>query len=320
MCRNTRMVKQILNRIRPLLKPLLIFMLVFTLVFSQASGAMAAIRGGGRIGGGSFRAPSRTYAPTRPYSGPRGGAYPGGGFGFPFLVPIFGVGGGFGGLFTLLLFASVASFLIRSFRSATATDEFGGYSAPSVSVAKVQVGLLADARQLQADLNRLAQTADTGSSAGLAKVLQETSLALTRHPEYWVYGGSDMSKTPLQMAEAQFNRLALTERSKFSGETLSNVNNQIQQAQSSGALPDGETALDQAPGEYIVVTLVVATEGTLDLPKVDSSEDLRRALNVMGSVASDRLLALEVLWAPQVEGETLSADEVVAEYPDLRLV
>lgn len=304
---------------RSWLKPLLIFTLVFALVFGQAGDAMAAARGGGRIGGGSFRAPvpTRTYTPSRPYTSPGGGVYPGGGFGFPFLIPLFGFGGGFGGLFSLFIFFALANFLVRALRSGGGTDEMG-YSTPSVTINKLQVGLLADARSLQADLNRLAQTADTGSSTGLTKVLQETTLSLSRHPEYWVYGGSSSNKSRLEMAEVEFNRLALTERSKFSGETLSNVNNQIQQA--TAQLPSEESALTQAPGEYIVVTLVVASQGSLQLPKIDSSQDLQQALNTLGSVSSDRLLALEVLWTPQAEGETLSAEEVVAEYPDLRLV
>jgi len=317
------MPKKLFNWIRPLLKPLVIFTLVFALVFSQADGAMAASRmGGGRIGGGSFRAPSRTYTtPSRPYVAPGGGGYyPGGGYGFPFVVPIFAVGGGLGSLFTLLLFISIAGFLIRSFRGATQTDELG-YSAPSISLTRLQVGLLADARELQADLNRLAELADTGSSAGLAQVLQETVLSLSRHPEYWVYAGAENAQTRLELAEAQFNRLALSERSKFSAETLSNVNNQLRQAATPQVLPSGDgQALMQEPGEYIVVTLLVAAQGKLTLPEIRSSEDLRRALNQVGSVSSDRLLALEVLWTPQVEGETLSADEVIAEYPDLRLV
>ncbi|MEO1147648.1 MAG: DUF1517 domain-containing protein [Cyanobacteria bacterium J06638_22] len=308
--------------IRSWLKPLLIFTLVFSLVFGQAGDAMAAMRGGGRIGGGSFRAPSptRTYTPSRPYTSPGGGVYPGGGFGFPFLIPLFGFGGGFGGLFTLLIFFSLANFLVRSLRGGGDSGEAMSYSAPSITISKLQVGLLADARSLQADLNRLAQTADTGSSAGLAKVLQETTLAISRHPEYWVYGGSNSSKSRLEMAEAEFNRLALTERSKFSGETLSNVNNQIQQASIDVSVADDQSALTQDPGEYIVATLVVASQGSLQLPKIDSSEDLRTALTTLGAVSSNSLLALEVLWAPQVEGETLSAEEVVAEYPELRLV
>jgi uncharacterized membrane protein len=50
-----------------------------TLALGHADGALAA-RSGGRIGGGSFRAPSRTYAPpSRTYAPPGGGYYPGGG-------------------------------------------------------------------------------------------------------------------------------------------------------------------------------------------------------------------------------------------------
>ncbi|MEM8807222.1 MAG: DUF1517 domain-containing protein, partial [Cyanobacteria bacterium P01_G01_bin.38] len=35
---------------------------------------------------------------------------------------------------------------------------------------------------------------------------------------------------------------------------------------------------------------------------------------------SDRLMAIEVLWTPQVSGETLTDDELIAEYPNLKLV
>jgi uncharacterized membrane protein len=43
-------------------------------------------------------------------------------------------------------------------------------------------------------------------------------------------------------------------------------------------------------------------------------------LSKLGAVSSDRLLAVEILWTPQAAGETLTADEVVAEYPDLVLI
>lgn len=315
------MQKKLFQWVKPLFKPLLIFMLVATLVLGNAGGALAATRGGGRIGGGGFRAPSRTYtAPSRPYSSPGGGYYPGGGYGFPFVVPspIFFVGGGFGGLFTILIFISIAGFLVRSFRGNNAGSDEYGYSSPNVSINRLQVGLLSSARELQTDLNRIAQTADTGSSEGLTRVLQETSLALLRHPEYWVYGGSDSSQARLEAAEAQFNRLSLTERSKFGEETLSNVNRQIKQAAARAELP-GAGEMSQ-PGEYIVVTLLTATQGDLKMPAINSSEDLRKALSQLGSVSSDRLLALEVLWTPQAEGDTLSSEEVVSEYPNLRLV
>ncbi|MCU0525129.1 MAG: DUF1517 domain-containing protein [Elainella sp. Prado103] len=323
------MLQKLSNIIKPFIKPLVATTLAIVLVFSQAQGAWAAASGG-RIGGGSFRMPSRPMAPpSRTYTSPGGygggyggGYYPGGGFGFPFLVPIFGVGGGFGGLFTILLFMTIAGFLVRSFRSATQSDEVSSYSSPTISVTKLQVGLLAEARNLQADLNRIAEKADTGSSAGLAQVLQESTLALLRHPEYWVYAGGQTQLTSLTSAEAQFNRLALAERSKFSAETLSNYDNLLKQASDRAALASaGDLAtLDKDPGEYIVVTMLVATQGKQQLPPINSSQDLRQAISQLGSVSSDQLLALEVLWTPQAEGDTLSADDVIAQYPELKLV
>ena len=331
-----RFFSQVWRVWRPLLRPLLVFSLIATLIFGNAGSALALGRGGGRIGGGGFSVPSRTYT-GRPAPSYGGGYYPGGGIGVPLVWgPIF-FGGGAGGLFTILMFLSLASFIVRSFRATQSEDFSGsdrnlgyGAAAPVVSVAKVQVGLLSSARSLQADLERLAKTADTGSKEGLTEALQETTLALLRHPEYWVYGGSQSAQYRLEAAEAQFNRLALAERSKFSEETLSNVNRQLRQVESTPAalaITDaGEQMTTQQPveiqpqGEYIVVTLLAATLGKLDLPVVNSTEDLRRALSQMGSVSSDRLLALEILWTPQVEGQTLSSDEMVAEYADLRLV
>ncbi len=78
--------------------------------------------------------------------------------------------------------------------------------------------------------------------------------------------------------------------------------------------------LPENPGEYIVVTLLVAAQGKLDLPLVNSDQDLRQAISQLGSVSSDRLLAMEVLWTPQAEGDTLSAEDMLVEYPDLKLI
>jgi len=307
--------------LKPLLRGAAALGLALTLILGNAHDALAAR--GGRIGGGGFgrSAPTRIYrAPQSRYPAP---APYGGGFGFPFLIPFLGVGGGFGGLFTILIFIAIANFLVNSFRRVNAEgDEYGGdYANSTVSLTRLQVGLLAEARSLQADLNRIAQTADTGSPEGLTQVLQETSLALLRHPEYWTYASGDSQQSHLQAAEAQFNRLALTERSKFEEETLSNVNRQLRQAEQK-ALPETESSqlLTQAPGEYIVVTLLVAVQGNLQLPVIHSADDLRQALNQLGAVSSDRLLALEVLWTPQAEGDTLTSEDIITAYPNLKLI
>ncbi len=325
------MRNKLFSAVKPLLKSLFVFGLIFSLVLGNASNALAA-RSGGRIGGGSFRAPSRTYsppsggyrAPAGGYGGGYGYGYPGGGIGFPFLFPFFGIGGGFGGLFGILIFFAIANFLVQSFRRVgeVGDNDVPGYSNPKISVARVQVGLLAGARGLQKELDELGRAADTASAAGRAQVLQESTLALLRHPEYWVYGAAQSQQTALEAAEAKFNQLALAERSKFTEETLSNVNNQLREGSSKPSLPGngGQLVATEAPGEYIIVTIVVGTEGKLELPTINSSDDLRQALRQIGGISSDRLLAVEILWTPQAEGDTLTSDDLMASYPDLKLV
>lgn len=305
-----------LNRI---FKSFLAIALVFTLIFSTADSALAA-RSGGRIGGGSFSRPSRTYtSPGGGYRSPTGGY--GGGIGFPFLIPFFGFGGGFGGLFSIFIVIAIANFLIKTLRGVGSSEEGQtlSYSDPKISVAQVQVGLYAQARDLQKELNSLAVKADTGTASGRAMVLQEATLALLRHPEYWHYGSVEAQQMALSGAEGKFNQLALAERSKFSSETLSNVNSNLRQnsLNSSGEIVVSET---QDPGEYIIVTLVVGVEGKLELPKINSSGDMEKALRQIGGVGSDRLLAMEILWTPQAEDDSLSSDDIMENYPNLKLV
>lgn len=317
------MRKKIQQIFKPLLKISVILGLVLAFTLSHADGALAA-RSGGRIGGGSFRMPSsRTYTPRTYTRG--GGYYPGGGFGFPFLIPFWGFGGGFGGVFTILIFLAIANFLVQSFRRVTseAGEEVTYNNNPTVSVTRLQVGLLAQARSLQTELNHIAETADTNTASGKAEILQESTLALLRHPEYWVYAGSNTQQAKLNSAESQFNRFSLAERSKFSEETLSNVNNQLKSvlAQELPGQADNPTSLiTQGAGEYLIITLLAATLGKWEIPQINNVEDLRQALRQIGSLPGEQLLAIEVLWTPQAEGDTLTSDDLLAEYPDLRLV
>jgi uncharacterized membrane protein len=330
-----KLLSKLRSVVRPLLTPLLAAGLVLSLVLGHPSQSLAAGTGG-RIGGGGFRMspsptriapPSRSYQPV-PVPVPGGGygygyGYGGGGIGFPFILPI-GFWG-FGSLFSILVFFAIASFLMRSLRNAGA--EGNGYSATgmpmTVSVAKVQVGLLSSARYLQKELNDIARSADTSSATGRAELLQESSLALLRHPEYWVYGATETQQAALTSAEAKFNQWSLAERSKYRVETLSNVNNQLRQA-SQNALPGSGGAIvpteDDDTGEYILATIIVGVDGRLELPKIDDSQDLQAAVRQLGSIGSDRLLAVEVLWSPQAEGDALTKEDIIAQYPNLKLV
>jgi uncharacterized membrane protein len=317
------MFKHFLPKIQFLLKPVLLTGLIGILLLSNVHESLAA-RSGGRMGGGSFRAPSRGLStPSRSGGGMSGGM--GGGMGFPFIIPFLGFGGGFGSLFSILIVFAIANFVMSAVRNA---GSGGGQRElesdnPPVSVGKIQVGLLATARELQRELNQLGLSADTGTPQGRAMLLQEVTLSLLRHPEYWVYGSTESQVAPLSMAEAKFNQLALGERSKFTSETLSNVNNQLRQAASSNLIAGKGGELANSPdssGDYILVTLVVASIGRAELSAVNDSSEMRQVLQQVGAIDSDRLLAIEVLWTPQAEEDTLTTDDILAAYPNLKLM
>lgn len=318
------MLEKLLALIKPLVKSLVAVGLVLTLVMSQTGDALAA-RSGGRIGGGSFRAPSRGYSsPSGGSYGNRGGGYyPGGGFSPFFFLPFIGGGGG-GGLFSLLILISVGGFLLNTFRRVAGGDNFEGGDVynPQVSIAQIQVGLLADARSVQSKLDQLAETVNADTATGRMHLLQETSLELLRHPEYWTYAKTSTQQAKLDRAEAVFNQLSLNERGKFTTETLSKVNNQLRQADSNAVLNStGELAtVEQERAEYIIVTLLVAATRSLELPKINGEADLRQALQTLGSLDASAIVAIEAIWTPQANGDALTTDDILAYYPDLKLV
>lgn len=304
--------------------------LALSLLLAQPSPSWAA--SGGRIGGGSFRS-----APSMPrsyggggyrgggYGGGYNGGYRGGGIGFPFLIPIFGFGGG--GLFGFLVLMAVVGLLLNAVRGGVGG---GGGEGPSlgsgrggdlvgagrpdgpVTISQLQVGLLASARQLQTDLRRLAGSADTSHAAGLQALLQETTLALLRHPDLWVYANGEVGQVPFTSAEATFNRLSMTERSKLKREVTTNVGGQ---RYSDAAVVAGDS---DASSDFIAVTLLVATRSRINLKGAGSADQLSESLQQLGAVGSADLLAIEVIWQPEGAGEVLSTEELLTAYPQLQ--
>ncbi|MFN7631963.1 MAG: DUF1517 domain-containing protein [Cyanobacteriota bacterium] len=295
---------------------------------------------GGRIGGGSFRSsPSPrnygsgggryrggsggtggTYIPV-PYGGGYygGGYYGGGGFGLPFVVPIFGFGGGLLGFLVLM---AVLGLMVNAIRPSAPTsyggglpgdDTYGSLEGP-VSIAQVQVGLLPSAKQLQADLRRMAATADTSSTSGLQRVLQESTLSLLRNPELWVYANVESAQVSFNAAESTFNRLSMQERSKLRKELTSNVAGR----RSEDSLSGTTSGPSDATSDFIAVTLLVATRRRLALKDAHTADTLREALQQFGAIGDEELLALEVIWQPEGAGEVLTTEELLTAYPQLQ--
>lgn len=272
------------------------------------SGSYSAPSLGGGLGTGMYSAP---YA--SPYSYGYGGFTSFGFSPFSFFAPSIGFGLGGGSIFSFLLFGMLAVFLVQTVGSAISSRTDGGIlgGGDVVSVMRVQVGLLGNARTLQRDLERIADRADTSTTVGLHYVLTETVLSLLRHPEYCVYGRATSEKAKsFEKAEASFNQLSLEERRKFEQETYVNVDNMKKRG---GFTSQG----DRFNNEYIVVTVIVAADGDLKVPTLRNAEDLQQALTTLGSVPVDQLQAVEILWTPQDANDTLSEQELLRDYPAL---
>ncbi|KAL0053992.1 hypothetical protein WJX82_002046 [Trebouxia sp. C0006] len=320
-----------------LLKSTAMVALALALTFGGVSSAEAA-RSGGRMGGSSFsaaRSGGGSYSSgssSRSYGGSIGGGFSsrsyGGSTGYgSFLGPGlaggygYGYGGGFGGPvvqrsdggsgFITILVVVAALFIASQVASNVFGNGDDGDSGSGRStVCKLQVGLLGSARSLQRDLERIAGRADTNTPDGLHYVLQETVLSLLRNPDYCVYGdGGTKNPRGLDGAEEAFNEVVLQERGKFKEETLVNVGGRSKRS-SLKSRGDGMS-------ELIVVTLIVAAEGGVKVPKVTSREDLTKALNKLGALRSDQILAVEVMWTPQAEDDYYTRDELFLDYPTL---
>lgn len=303
---------------------------VVALLAAPLNAAWAA-SGGGRIGGSQFRSPPMRSAPapSRSYGGGMYSTPPpslgyGYGYGYgapsiyvnPFIAPV-GVGIGFGGLGTFLTIAFVASLIGSALRS-RANAAVESAADPTTAVAVFKVGLLSSARGLQMDLDTLARSADTSTTSGLSAVLEDTVTALLRHPDYWTHASVSVRSAPLSKAEAEFNRSALEERLKLDEETLINTSGRKRELSRASAR---DSDVSKAPGEYIVVTAVVAADGTVvpRLPKqISSVADVDRALRAFASLPANDLQAIEIIWAPQSMRDTLSEREMLNDHPELR--
>ncbi|CAL9063074.1 unnamed protein product [Musa banksii] len=312
-----RAVLETLDRLK---KPAAAIILIGFLLTADSHGALAA--SGGRMGGKAFSSsPSRSHSSSSwsysappssrfSYSAPYYAPSPfGGGF---YAGPAFGVGFGAGSGFFLLMMGFAAVILLSGFLSDRADDGSVLTATQKTSVIKLQVGLLGIARSFQKDLDQIAEAADTSTPEGLNYILTETTLALLRRPDCCISAYSSVDvKRSIEDGEKRFNQLSIEERGKFDEETLVNVNNIRRQK-------TGNQTFRSFSNEYIVVTILVAAEGVYKLPVINGSGDLKEALQKLGSIPSSKTLAVEVLWTPQNENDTLSERELLEDYPLLR--
>jgi uncharacterized membrane protein len=243
-----------------------------------------------------------------------------------------GYGGGFGSLIVLGMLGFAAFSLVRLARrsresggsvwggggwsSAGGADEYDAeVAAGRAYVYRMQVALGRSARGIQDRLARFASEGDTSTEAGLASMLQQTTLELMREKDS-IRAASVESGGPMSLtnAETKMNGLALAERARFQVERVRGADGNVRRSEV--AVEEGKEAL-----EYVVVMVVVATRIPLGKWKgISDRSDLELCLEQLAGVSSSGLLGLEVVWTPADPNDSLTEIDLMTTYPDLRSV
>ena len=215
-------------------------------------------------------------------------------------------------LILLLIGGTITYFIIRSLFFGSKPNVAKELDNETVTVTKLQVALLSQAREVQSRLTELSLEVDTDTSEGLLTLLQESVIALIRTPENWTHVCSSSQSVKRDQAEGVFQKLSLAERSKFSHESLVNVGGRVSQRQAPIASPDKD------PSAYIVVTLLIGTEHDKPLfSEIRNTQELRTALEAIAAIPDTHLLVFELLWSPQADSDSLTYDELLTEYTDM---
>jgi uncharacterized membrane protein len=299
--------------------------------------------------GGSFG--GRGFGGYRGYSGSYGRGYSGGYRGFGYGYRSYGYRPGFGwgywgpgvvyrpygfgyGVYrvgamgALVLVAAVAGLLYaaiivsrrrRAMGRPLGYDPYGGVvyeygpAEEPVQVIKAQLALLATARNVSKELERIATSGDSSTPQGLGHMLRETAILLARAQPYWKAGflGQETFEVS-EEAERRFEEAVVGERVKLDGESLTVENGRIERSE----VP--APAEPHKVGRYIVVTLLVAVAGpVVEDNHTPSSEEMKVALTKLASIPGGNMRALEVIWAPSDPEGALDEDDLLLKYSAL---
>ncbi len=289
---------------------------------------------GGRLGfrsGGGFSSSAPRYSSGgRSYGGGTNiHVFPGFGWGGGWGWGPMGYGGfGLGGtVLTLLVVGVAVAAVARAYRRTRGEGQgvAGGWGQsyddddePAVMpgrayLYKLQLALGRSARGIQDRLAEFASRGDTASEAGLASLLQQTSLELLREKDSVRYAAAE-ARGPMSLtnAETAMNGMALGERSRFQVERVRAADGRA--VHSEAAAEEGKQAL-----ELVVVTLVAATRTPLaSFKPIETHDGLRVLLSELGGVAPSGLLGIEVVWTPADPNDSMTETDVMTTYPELR--
>ncbi|XP_051202044.1 FLUCTUATING-LIGHT-ACCLIMATION protein 1, chloroplastic [Lolium perenne] len=187
------------------------------------------------------------------------------------------------------------------------------------SVVKLQVALRGRemVKPVQKDLNAIAERVQASNRQWYKFILTETLDTLRRHQSFCISSClSVVRKNGWEDEDdswkAHFDRVSAQERRKFDEETLSNWNG-VKQKKTYSMKTDG------SKNEYVVVTILVAAEGTMELPEaIRSAADLDAVAARLNSTPESELRGVRVLWTPQDADDVLSEERMRKDYPNLK--
>lgn len=213
----------------------------------------------------------------------------------------------FGGIIFIplfILFKSLRKFYNKDSRAARRTRR--EINNNRVTVSQIQVAFSAQVA-IQQDLSELSLSSNTDTSEGLLELMRNASLIILRNSDAWTHVLSSSVSMNIEEAESAFEALSIAERSKYSSETLSNVDGKIRTRQQVAEYSDD--------ANYLVVTLLFGTVDDKPLfNKINTEPQLTATLQQLAAMKEDYLLKFELLWSPQTEEVYLTDEELLMEY------
>lgn len=266
---------------------------------------------GGSMGGGSFGS---------------GGGYSGGGYsggssgGYGYSGGSYSSGADTCGSagFTLVILLFFGLFLLVNLKRSRGGAGLGQTSARAIDVTVLRVAVdWRERKFVQAELDRIARSADTSTMPGLVRMLREVTVVLRRIRETWLYAGI-VNAQPMRAPEAEafFQQHAQDARTRFREELIRNAEG----ARATRTASAIEARSDEGEG-LVVITLIAAARGhLLDFHDAADAEQVRRCLESLGNLTSAALVAVEIVWSPAAEDDRLSSAELETLYPDMKKI
>lgn len=212
----------------------------------------------------------------------------------------------------VLVVAGVVLIMVRSRRSRGAGGPRG-----RLEVARLQLGVQAQRRDLQDRLEALAASADTSSADGLALMLREAANGLRGIAAFIDFGHFEAERPGSEGdAERRFLDWSSDARAVYDREVITNDAAGVRRTQRD--LPtDGlvDEDGDLAVAEFFVVTVIVAHRSAALPTGMHDAQGLDSTLNALASLPASEVLGVEIVWTPAARSDVMSREEMDMTFP-----